>query len=146
MNRRGVLARLIALMAITAALMLVLAACGASTSEGETPSASGGGGTSAAGGGGGGATVKVTEKEFSISPKDVTAAPGKITFQIKNTGAVAHDITVMVNGTPQSSPLVQPGGSETWTVTIDAPGTYDMYCSVPGHKEAGMNGTVKVGS
>src|SRR5512146_1498364 len=143
MNRRGVLARLIALMAITAALMLVLAACGASTSQGETPSAAGGGGTSAASGGG--ATVKVTEKEFSISPKDVTAAPGKITFQIKNTGAVAHDITVMVNGAPQASPLVQPGGSETWTVTIDAPGTYDMYCSVPGHKEAGMNGTLKVG-
>jgi uncharacterized cupredoxin-like copper-binding protein len=132
-------------MAITAALMLVLVACGASTSEGETPTTAGGSGTSAPGGGGTSTTIKVTEKEFSITPNSVTAQPGKITFEIKNTGAVAHDITITVNGTEQASPLVQPGSSETWVATVTAPGTYDMFCSVPGHKEAGMNGTLKVG-
>ncbi len=143
MNRKGVLARLVVLTTIAAALVLVLAACGASTSLGETPTTAGGGeGTS--GSSGGGSTITVTEKEFSITPNKVNAPAGTITFNIKNTGAVAHDIAVMVNGTEQASPLVQPGKSETWSVTISDPGTYDMYCSVPGHKEAGMNGSLTV--
>ncbi len=143
MNRKGVLARLVVLTTIAAALVLVLAACGASTSLGETPTTAGGGGT-ASGSTGGGSTISVTEKEFSITPDKVSAPAGTITFQIKNTGSVAHDIAVMVNGTEHASPLVQPGKSETWSVTIPDAGTYDMYCSVPGHKEAGMDGTLTV--
>ena len=143
MNRKGVLARLGVLTTIAAALVLMLAACGTSTSLGETPTTAGGG-EGSGGGGGGGSTITVTETEFSITPSDVSAPAGNITFQIKNTGAVAHDIAVMVNGTEHASPLVDPGKSETWSVTISDAGTYDMYCSVPGHKAAGMNGTLKV--
>ena len=75
-----------------------------------TGAASGGTGASSASGAaaGGESTVSVSEKEFAITPSDVTANPGKITFQIKNTGAVAHDIAINVDGTPQVSPLVQP--------------------------------------
>jgi uncharacterized cupredoxin-like copper-binding protein len=141
-HKRG-LARLIAICALAASVMLVLAACGASTSggyeAGSTPKESSGGGSS-----GGSGNITVTEKEFSITPNKVSAPAGNITFTIKNTGSVAHDIAVNVNGTEKASPLVQPGKTETWSVTIDTAGTYDMYCSVPGHKEAGMDGSLEV--
>ncbi len=139
-HRRG-FARLIVICTLAASVILVLAACGASTSGGITasPTTSGGGSSSS-----GGSTVKVTEKEFSITPSNVSATAGKITFEIKNTGSVAHDIGIDVNGTVQTSPLVSPGKTETWSVTISTPGTYQMYCTVPGHKEAGMTGTIKV--
>jgi uncharacterized cupredoxin-like copper-binding protein len=140
--KRG-FARLIVVFALAAAVVLVLAACGASTSGGtdiNSTSTSSDSGSS----GGGGSTIKVTEKEFSITPSDVSAKAGDITFQIKNTGAVAHDIAVDLNGTEKASPLVQPGQTESWTVTISDPGDYQIYCSVPGHKEAGMKGTLKV--
>lgn len=143
-KKRG-LARLFAICALAASVVLILAACGASTSGGYsgTPTPKGG---VASGGSGGGSSISVTEKEFSITPSKVTAAPGQITFHIKNTGAVAHDITVDVNGAIHSSPLVQPGTTETWSVTINTPGTYAMYCSVPGHRQAGMNGSLTVGA
>lgn len=142
-EKRG-LARLFAICALAASVVLILAACGASTSGGYsgTPTPKGG---AASGGSGGGSSISVSEKEFSITPSDVTAAPGPITFHITNTGSVAHDITVNVNGAIHASPLVQPGKTETWSVTINTPGKYDMYCSVPGHKEAGMNGSLTVG-
>ncbi len=145
MTRTRVLARLLAVGAFAVTVLLVVTACGASTSGGfsGTPTSSGGGGSSSSGGG---STINVTEKEFSITPANVSAPAGTITFNIKNTGSVAHDITVNVNGNVHASPLVQPGKSETWSVTIDTPGTYDMYCSVPGHKQAGMDGSLKVGS
>ncbi len=142
-HKRG-FARLIAICALAGSVLLVLAACGASTSGGYsgTPTpASGGSGSS-----GGGSTISVTEKEFSITPSTATAPAGKITFEIKNTGAVAHDIGVDINGTVKASPLVQPGKSATWSVTIDTPGTYQFFCTVPGHKEAGMKGTLTVGA
>jgi uncharacterized cupredoxin-like copper-binding protein len=35
------------------------------------------------------------------------------------------------------------GGSKTLAVTLK-PGTYKFYCSVPGHRQAGMEGTLEV--
>lgn len=84
--------------------------------------------------------VKVTEKEFKIILASQSLKAGTTTFQIENTGAIAHDLAI-VGGA--KSALIQPKGSGTLTVKLK-PGTIELYCTVPGHKAAGMDVKVKV--
>jgi uncharacterized cupredoxin-like copper-binding protein len=84
--------------------------------------------------------VQVTEKEFKIILASTNLKAGVVTFQIKNTGAIAHDLAIV--GGPKSA-LIQPGKTGTLTATLKA-GTVELYCSVPGHKVAGMDIKVKV--
>jgi len=84
--------------------------------------------------------VQVTEKEFKIILSRPTLKAGVVTFQIKNTGAIPHDLAVV--GGPKSA-LIKAKSTGTLTVTLK-PGTTELYCSVPGHKAAGMDLKVKV--
>ena len=77
----------------------------------------------------------ITLGEMFVSPSTIEVAAGEtITLNVTNTGAMAHDLKVMgMTGTD----LLQPGESATVTIgpfTTDA----QAWCSVPGHKEAGM--------
>ena len=88
-----------------------------------------------------GTTLTVEESEFRIVPQDLAARPGRLTFQIRNVGTVEHNF--VVEGTAVKVESIQPG--ETQTATVDlAAGTYRMVCTIPGHEEAGMVGTLKV--
>ena len=84
--------------------------------------------------------VKVTEKEFKITLASKSLKAGTTTFQIENTGAIEHDLALV--GGPKS-PLIKPKGSGTLTVKLK-PGTIELYCTVAGHKAAGMDVKVKV--
>jgi uncharacterized cupredoxin-like copper-binding protein len=79
-------------------------------------------------------TVPVTESEFKIALATTTLAAGKITFDVKNAGKLQHDLAI--KGGPKTK-LIQPGSSGKLTVTLKA-GKYHLYCSVPGHEQAGM--------
>ncbi|MBX5446821.1 cupredoxin domain-containing protein [Sphaerobacter sp.] len=130
---RGI-ARVTVLVAAAALLMLALAACG-------------GGGNNNEGNGGGNApagaiTVKMTE--FKFDPSTIEAKTGEITFNLVNDGTVEHDMHIEIPGNPQTSELVAPGKSATFTVTINEAGEYQFWCTVPGHRESGMEGTLKV--
>jgi uncharacterized cupredoxin-like copper-binding protein len=78
--------------------------------------------------------VHVTESEFKIALAGYKAKAGKFTFEVKNAGKIAHDLAI--KGGPKTK-LIQPGQSATLTVTLK-PGKYHLYCSVPGHEQAGM--------
>jgi uncharacterized cupredoxin-like copper-binding protein len=80
------------------------------------------------------ATVQVTETEFRIALSGYDARARKFTFDVKNAGQIAHDLAI--RGGPKTA-LIQPGGTATLTVTLK-PGRYHLYCSVPGHEQAGM--------
>jgi uncharacterized cupredoxin-like copper-binding protein len=80
-------------------------------------------------------TVQVTEKEFKIMLAPASLHAGSVTFQIKNTGKLPHDLAIV--GGPKSS-LIQPGGTATLKATLKA-GPIELYCTVPGHKQAGMD-------
>jgi nitrite reductase (NO-forming) len=80
-------------------------------------------------------TVQVTEKEFKITLAPASLRAGPVRFQIKNTGKIAHDLAIV--GGPKSK-LIQPGGTATLKALLKA-GPIELYCSVPGHKQAGMD-------
>lgn len=143
--------RSLRLAAAAAALTLALAACGSGSSS-STPSTS----TAAAGGGGGGTTstqmavsgkkIDVTEKDFSITVAGGSAVkPGTYTFVVVNKGPSSHDLTVNGPGVADKATPIAGPGTQTLTVTLKK-GTYDLFCSVPGHKALGMDTKLTVGS
>jgi uncharacterized cupredoxin-like copper-binding protein len=103
-----------------------------STAATSTPAAAGGG------------TVTLGESEFKITPKDATAKAGKVTIDVKNDGAIVHNLNVEGNGIAEKKTAdLQPGSSGKLTVDLK-PGKYEMYCSIDGHRASGMEGTITV--
>ena len=109
----------------------------------------------------------VTAKEFAYAPTtlEVTSGqPVEVTFQ--NTGTVEHDFSITeidLSGSPTSTGEAQSGhmmggtgdqpklhvaaavgGQNTLTFTPTKPGQYQFYCTVAGHKDAGMIGVLTV--
>jgi len=85
-------------------------------------------------------TVQVTETEFKIALAGYKAKAGKFTFDVKNAGKIPHDLTI--KGGPKTK-LIQPGATAQLVVTLK-PGRYHLYCSVPGHEQAGMKVDIAV--
>ncbi len=54
-----------------------------------------------------------------------------------------HNIAVEGNGVDEKGPVVQDGASSDLSLTLKA-GKYTFYCSVPGHREGGMEGDLTV--
>jgi len=88
-----------------------------------------------------GSTVTATETEFKIAVSSTSFKAGKVTFNVKNDGKIEHDLAI--KGMSAATKLIPPGGSATLTVTLK-PGSYELYCSVPGHEAAGMKLNVTV--
>jgi nitrite reductase (NO-forming) len=100
-----------------------------------TPPSSGSGGDAAPAGSGATRTVKVELGDMYIKPATLDVAAGtKVTFQVSNVGAMEHDFKI--EGT-KGTAKVKPGGSATFDAgALDA--STEAWCTVPGHKEAGM--------
>jgi plastocyanin len=86
--------------------------------------------------------VQVSAVDIAFEPKELTiSANTDVVVTITNNGALQHDFTIDELGV--KSDLL--GGGESTEVTINAAaGTYEYYCSVTGHREAGMVGTLTV--
>jgi uncharacterized cupredoxin-like copper-binding protein len=89
-------------------------------------------------------SVPVAEVEFKIELPSTTLAAGAYTFDLTNKGQVGHDLVFNGPGVDnEKTPVIGPGKTAKLTVDLKS-GTYDVYCSVPGHKQAGMDVKVKV--
>ena len=118
--------------------------------------AAGDGGGPAAGGGGPSDTVSVTATEFAFDPADVTIpAATEVPVTLENGGGVAHNWTVLseeIGSEAEFSedlvlvqvPDTEAGASTEEAITIDEAGAYQVICTVPGHFDGGMTGTVTV--
>lgn len=74
----------------------------------------------------------------------ITTSPGKITIVFTNNSPLGHDV-VLINSKNKvlgKTPVFD-HGSKSFSVTLTA-GKYTYYCSVPGHRQAGMVGTLTV--
>jgi plastocyanin len=138
---------------VAVALTLGVAACGGSSSSSSTSSASAPApsssstSSSASGSSGGGSTIKDAADpsgQLKFTSSTLTASAGKATIDFTNSSSVAHNMTIVdssgkqVGATPTFS-----GGTKSFTADLK-PGKYTFYCSVPGHRQAGMQGTLTV--
>ena len=88
------------------------------------------------------ASVSITASEFKFNPSSIQVAVGqKVTLTLQNSGQVEHDVTIPSAG---FSLLARAGQTATGDFTLDKPGVFDFFCSIPGHKDAGMKGTLTV--
>jgi len=85
--------------------------------------------------------VPVSETEFKITLASTNLKAGELTFEAKNDGKIPHDLAIKQTG--DKTKLIQPGGTAELKVTLK-PGTYELYCTVPGHEAAGMRVNVTV--
>jgi plastocyanin len=132
--------RALPLLLLLAALVLALSACGGgSSSSSTTPATTGGGG------GGGGSTVKISADPsgaLKYEQTDVSATAGSITIDFTNMSSLPHDVTIEGNGASGATDQIT---DSTTSTTVDLqPGTYTFFCSVDGHRAAGMEGTLTV--
>jgi len=89
-------------------------------------------------------TISVTETEFKIALKKQPGS-GAVTFDVKNAGKIPHDFVVTGNGANAKTPTLNAGAGAKLKATLK-PGEYELYCSLPGHKQAGMDVKLTVGS
>ena len=132
---------------LVAAALMVLSACSAGQAKSATD-----------------VTMEMTD--FAYSPASITIPAGEpVTLTIKNAGNIEHDF--VVEKIDATTDMLQDSGSEAHhahgekqnydlhvsanagetsvlELTVSEPGTYEVFCSVPGHKEAGMIGKLNV--
>jgi plastocyanin len=134
-----------------------LVACGDSSEDSSTTATNGGSTESSAetggaaqeeaGGSGAAATLKFEADpngELAYTTTSASAKAGTVTVEFNNPQSLTHDVAIESSGGEEvgKTELIA-DGSDTATVDLK-PGTYTFYCSVPGHREAGMEGTLTV--
>jgi plastocyanin len=136
--------------------LLVLAGCGSSSSStsssASTPASAASSPTSSTPSSTGGATSAGqalsleanAEGQLKYNKTSLTAKAGSISIAFTNTSALSHNVTVAsASGTVLGATPTFQGGTKTLSLNLK-PGTYKFYCSVPGHRMAGMEGTLTV--
>ena len=139
--------KLAVMFVLLALVPFALAACGdddddEATTEATTTEETDTGGDA----GGTGSTVSFTanpDGELAFEEDSAETTAGAVTIELTNDSSVPHDVQIEgpdgdLGGTDETT-----GGSVTGEVELE-PGEYTFYCSVPGHREAGMEGTLTV--
>jgi uncharacterized cupredoxin-like copper-binding protein len=81
--------------------------------------------------------------QLRFAKTSLTAKAGKVSIEFANRSPLPHNLTIASASTVLGATPTFNGGSKTLTLKLK-PGTYKFYCSVPGHREAGMEGTLEV--
>ena len=80
---------------------------------------------------------------LSYDTKQLSAKAGRVTIIFTNAASLEHNVTVAQGSTQLGATPTFGGGTRTLTLNLK-PGTYTFYCSVPGHRQSGMEGTLHV--
>jgi plastocyanin len=144
MRRTAVLAAIFA--------ALVLAGCGGNDEPAATPAPTEAATTAAPTdtptqeASSGGETLKIAADPggaLAFTEKDLTAKAGKVIVQFANDSQVPHAVEIEGNGVEEETKTVT--GADAPPITVDLkPGTYEFYCPVDGHRDAGMEGKLVV--
>jgi plastocyanin len=135
---------------VLALASFALVACG--SDDNTTTSTTSGGNANAAPesgkeGGGGGSTLDFEADpggELAYTTTKASTQAGTVTVDFKNPQGLQHDVAIEGSGGEEVGKTDVIGEGETSTTVDLKPGSYTFYCSVPGHREAGMEGTLTV--
>jgi uncharacterized cupredoxin-like copper-binding protein len=145
----------LSLIVVVAALGLGVAACGGSSSSSSSSSApassastSSSSSSAAAPAAGGSSSLSIAADpsgQLKYTKKTLAAKAGKVSIVMTNMAPENHNLTIQkgTSGAVVGATPTFMGGSKTLSVNLK-PGTYTFYCSVPGHRAAGMVGTLTV--
>ena len=139
MTRNGLL-----FLIVLSALALGLAACGGGGNEAATTGV--GATTAGGGGGGGGETLQLAADPSGALKFDKTsleATAGNVTIDFTNDSSLPHDVKLQGPGVDGEGTDTITGSSTSVTLDLQ-PGEYTFYCSVDGHRAAGMEGKLVV--
>jgi plastocyanin len=132
------------LLVATALAMFGLVACGDDDDDETTAAETT---TEATTAGGGGSTVAITaaaDGTLAYDQSEVDATAGEVTIAFDNPAALSHDVAVEDDaGTELGKTDIIAEDTATTTIELTA-GTYTFFCTVPGHREGGMEGTLNV--
>jgi plastocyanin len=152
----------LAALLVLALASVALVACGGSdstttTSSGEEASgaATESGGKENAGpesgeeasGGGGSSTLEFEADpngELAFTTTKASTKAGEVAIDFNNPQSLTHDVVIEDSSGKEVGKTDLIGKEETSTTVNLKSGTYTFYCSVPGHREAGMEGTLTV--
>lgn len=121
----------LAVLALTVLAVLVAAstsACGGSGKGAPAPAA-------------GARRVEVSAKSFEFTPSTIDAKAGEnLAIALTSTDTVHNFVVERTDFTLEA----HKGKTTVGGLSLTTPGTYTFYCSIPGHRSAGMHGTITI--
>jgi plastocyanin len=92
---------------------------------------------------GGTLQLAASESALAFDKTSLTSKPGKVTIDFDNPSALEHNVAIEQNGKEIAVSETLAKGKTSVSAEL-APGTYTYLCTIPGHAEAGMEGTLVV--
>lgn len=138
----------VGVLVLAALAAIVLGGCGGSSKSSSnstptgTPTAAAGG-SGGAGAGGKTLALAADKSKLAFDKTTLSAPAGKVTIVMTNPSSIPHDIAIQGNGAHAVGKVVSSGGKSIASADLK-PGKYTFYCSVDGHRQAGMQGALTV--
>lgn len=90
--------------------------------------------------------VSVSLSEFKIAAAGEAPADQPLKLDVRNDGDVVHSMAIEVAGKTFATRVLSSGESQVLSVPALPAGSYKLWCTVPGHREAGMETTLVAGA
>jgi plastocyanin len=137
-------------LALALVAVLAVAGCGGGGKKSNTTSSAPAATTpttsSTPSSGGGGENLKLSADPsgaLKFDKSSLSAKAGNVTITMDNPSSIAHGVSIEGNGVSKTGKIVNQGGVSTLSASLK-PGKYTFFCPVPGHRQAGMQGTLTV--
>lgn len=89
-------------------------------------------------------TVRVGLTEWDVAVSAGALAEGHVKLEVTNAGTTAHDLRVSGQGMETTTPMLSSGDTAVVSIQADAGDEILLWCSVPGHREQGMERRLRV--
>jgi plastocyanin len=81
--------------------------------------------------------------DLSFDKQELEASAGQVTITMDNPSSLPHNVAIEGSGVNEEGETVEQGGTSEVSAEVEA-GEYTFFCSVPGHRDGGMEGTLAV--